>query len=130
MRPGCSAEGEQKVSGPPLLLIVTVGAADQEACLALAAVAPAFEQGGEVSGPESFAAFVEDDRYTIGGRRRRDLAAIRKLGHFGRPVDPLQIAVDQIRFGPAADLASCNDVQEHARLAAIEWRGRCRTAWS
>ena len=90
MRPGRSAEGQEEIGALPLLLIVAVSRTDQESHLPLAAVAPAFEEGGELTRRQSLAALVENHRNGIGSGGGRVLAAtIRKLGNFGRPIDPL-----------------------------------------
>ena len=61
MRPGRLAEGEQQVGAGALGLAEAVGAADQEARLAHAVVAPALQPAGEVQRAELLAFLVEQD---------------------------------------------------------------------
>src|SRR6185369_9940948 len=97
----------------PLLLLVAVGGADQEARLALAAVAPLLELSGELYRGERSAALVEDDGYAI-PLEVRDLAApVGKLSDFRRPRNALHVAVDQLGLRRAADLPARNDVKQH-----------------
>ena len=71
MRPGRPAEGEEQVGAGALGIVEAVGAADQEARLAPAVVAPAFEPPGEGERAELLAFLVEQDGDAVLGRRRR-----------------------------------------------------------
>jgi hypothetical protein len=93
------------------LVAMPVGAADREARLALAAVAPFLELAAS-SGRQRRPSLVEQDIDAVGGKRRRGAAVVGKLGDPGRPGDPLQIALDQLGFRRTADLSASDDVKE------------------
>src|SRR6476659_217522 len=60
--------------------------------------------------------FVEHDRDAVRRRVGNLAAAVRQLGDLRRPGDPLEIALDQIGLGRAADLPSGHDVEQHLLL--------------
>ena len=77
---------------------MAVGSSQKETRLPLAAVAPTFERLRELHRGQRLATFVEHYGDCAGCRLRYLAAAVRQLGHFARPGDPLQIALDQIGF--------------------------------
>src|SRR4051812_49586499 len=68
VRPGGAAEGEEEVGRGALRFAEAVGAADQEARLAPAFVAPALEAAGEIEAGERLAFLVEEDGDGVLGR--------------------------------------------------------------
>ena len=104
---------------------MTIGCSDQEPGLALAVIPPPFEQSRKLAGCKRLASFVQDDIHGTCGRWRRVLAAVGELADLCRPVDALQVSIDQVGLGSAADLAPRDDVQEHAPCAIIASRRCC-----
>jgi len=99
MRPRRGTERQQQVGLVLERLIMAVGGADQEARLAPAIVAPAFEFLREFNGGKGLAALVQHNRHAIAQRIGCGSAAIGQLGNLGRPIDPLQISLCQLRLG-------------------------------
>jgi hypothetical protein len=83
--PGGPAEGEEEVGRGAVAIAEAVGAADQEARLASALVAPALEPPGELGGAERLPFLVEEDGDAVLGRRRESAAALGQLGELGGP---------------------------------------------
>ena len=66
VRPRRPSEREEQVRAFPLILVMAIGSTDDEARLALAAVAPALELFRKLHRREGLAALVENDRDRIG----------------------------------------------------------------
>src|SRR5205814_6285989 len=69
--PGRQPEREQKIRAAALFLAMAVSATDQEACLALAGVAPYLELPGELGRSQRLPAFIEDDLNIVRSQRRQ-----------------------------------------------------------
>ena len=117
VRPGRRAERQQQVSA---------SRAARSSCPSAAPIRKRASRLPPSRQASSFlASSIEDSAFprsssTIGdavaGKVGQLAAAVRQLGHLGRPVDALQIAVDQLGLRRAADLPARNDVEQHLLL--------------
>src|SRR5688500_3227964 len=120
MGPGGAAEGQEQVGTGAVRVRKAVGAADQEAGLAAALVAPAFQTPGQLERAERLAFLVEKDGDHGFGGRRSATAAFGQFRDLGRPGDTFQIALDQLGLRAPADLAAGDDVETQRLESVLE----------
>lgn len=112
MRPGRSAERQKQIRMLALRLLVTIRGADQETGLALPVVSPVLELFCKIDGGKRCPPLVQQDCDGVGARRRAIAAPVGQLRYLGRPLYPLQIALDQLGLWRAADLPARNDMEQ------------------
>lgn len=113
MRPSRRPEREEKVGAYSQMLIMPICGADEEARLALAGVSPLFELLSKLHRCERFAPFVKDDGDGAARTLDRPSTVLGELRDLRWPGDALQVALNELGLGGAADLPSRDNVKKH-----------------
>ena len=99
MRPGRRTKRQQQVGRAPLLVVMAVSCADQEARFTLSIIAPGFQLPRKLGRCQRLASLIEDDPDCVRRKVGYLSATLRQLSQARRPWDAFQIAVDQIGLG-------------------------------
>ena len=113
MRPCRFAKGNQSVCIGTGRVVKAIGCANQETYFAHTIVTPAFKEARQFDRAKLLALFIHHDGFVRAVRRGNIPAAIRQFAVPCWPANPFQIAIDQFRFGGAANLAARDDMQAH-----------------